>query len=407
MKGDFSRDTFRAHRHHTGVLMQQGRTLVDADWNEQLSIFLRHQRSVAADLIGWHGTPHPESSAPGADGFRVDEISGDLQIGPGHYYVDGILCENEESCAYSTQPGAPVPDGVISIAAGGPRLAFLDVWERHITGLEDAALLETALGGVDTCTRRQLVWQVRVLPISDKDYVFGSQDALCTMLGLRRLDQTTSLRARTAATQDPNIEVGGSGYTGLENRLYRVEIQDASHPARFKWSRNNGSEAYAISKCSGNAVEIDLAADTGIMWTKGDWVEFIDDDVVLSQGSGELVQVIDIGQSPDRLILSAAAVVSPDRHAILRRWDGTGHVKMGRWIGLEAGIEISFGTGILRDGDYWLIPARQATGSIEWPPNGATSRWVGPHGIRHHYAPLALLEDTTTDLRRFFSPLTG
>ena len=387
--------------------MQQGRLTLDADWNEQLSVFLHHQRSVAADIIGWHGTPHPESSAPGADGFRIDLVDGELQIGPGHYYVDGILCENDESCSHTTQPGAPVPEDVADVEARATRLVFLDVWERHITALEDPALLEAALGGVDTCTRRQLVWQVRVLPVSDKDYIFRSQDALAEALELRRSDQAASLRARTAPSQEGDAEVGVSGYTGFENRLYRVEIQDASHPARFKWSSNNASEAYAISSCSGNVVELDLTTEGDIVWTKGDWVELVDDDIVLSQRSGDLVQVIDIGQSSDRLILSAVAVVNPDRHAILRRWDGTGHVEKGRWIRLEAGIEISVGTGIPRDGDYWLIPARQATGSIEWPTAGAKPQLIRPHGIRHHYAPLALHDGSATDLRRFFSPLAG
>jgi len=407
MKGDFSRDTFRAGRHYTGVLMQQGHMMLDADWNEQLSILLHHQRSLAADIIGWHGTPHPESSAPGADGFRIDLVNGELQIGLGHYYVDGILCENDESCSYATQPGAPVPEEAAGTRSRETRLALLDVWERHITALEDPALLEAALGGFDTCTRRQLVWQVRVLPVSDKDYVFGSQDALRAALGLRRPDQTASLRARTAATQDPDIEAGGWGYTGFENRLYRVEIQDAAHPARFKWARNNASEVYVISSCSGNIVTIDLAADSDTTWTKGDWVELIDDDVALSQQSGDLVQVVDVDPSPDRLVLSDAASVNPNRHPILRRWDGTGPVEEGRWIELEAGIEISFGSGTLHDGDYWLIPARPETSGIDWPTDGNTPRWVPPGGIRHHYAPLALLNKSTTDLRRFFSPLAG
>lgn len=407
MKGDFSRDTFQAHRHYTGVLMQQGRVLIDADWNEELSILLHHQRSMTADIIGWHGTPHPESSAPGADGFRVDLVNGDLQIGPGHYYVDGILCENDEMCSHATQPGAPVPEEAAGTRSRGARLAFLDVWERHVTALEDPALLETALGESDAGTRRQLVWQVRVLPIADKKEVFGNQDAFRTALGLRRPDQTASLRARTAASQDPDSEVGVSGYTGFENRLYRVEIQDDAHPARFKWARNNASEACSISSCSGNNVTIDRTADSGTTWTKGDWVELIDDDSVLSQRSGDLVQVLGVDQSPDRLTLSAAAAVNPNRHAILRRWDGTGSAEDGRWIELEAGIEISFSRGTFRDGDYWLMPARPATGDIEWPTDGDAPQWLWPRGVHHHYAPLALLDESVTDLRRFFSPLAG
>jgi hypothetical protein len=41
-----------------------------------------------------------------------------------------------------------------------------------------------------------------------------------------------------------------------------------------------------------------------------------------------------------------------------------------------------------RTGDYWLIPARVATNDIEWP---SVTEGVLPHGIEHHYAPLAIL----------------
>jgi hypothetical protein len=43
-----------------------------------------------------------------------------------------------------------------------------------------------------------------------------------------------------------------------------------------------------------------------------------------------------------------------------------------------------------RAGDYWLIPARTATGDVVWPrdANGAVAR--PPAGVEHHYAPLAI-----------------
>ena len=37
-------------------------------------------------------------------------------------------------------------------------------------------------------------------------------------------------------------------------------------------------------------------------------------------------------------------------------------------IELEAGIEVRVTNGALRTGDYWMIPARVATGDVEWPP---------------------------------------
>jgi len=44
-----------------------------------------------------------------------------------------------------------------------------------------------------------------------------------------------------------------------------------------------------------------------------------------------------------------------------------------------------------RTGDYWLIPARTATGDVEWPGPVGKPEAVPPHGIEHHYAPLAII----------------
>ena len=45
-----------------------------------------------------------------------------------------------------------------------------------------------------------------------------------------------------------------------------------------------------------------------------------------------------------------------------------------------------------RTGDYWLIAARTETGDVEWPraSDGAPEA-LGPGGVRHHYAPLAVI----------------
>jgi hypothetical protein len=91
---------------------------------------------------------------------------------------------------------------------------------------------------------------------------------------------------------------------------------------------------------------------------------------------------------------------------------------------LEDGIEIQFPQAIAgsaaakyRHGDYWLIPARVATGNIEWPQvtdsKGEKSpASLPPHGVEHHYAPLAVLTPgaganklAPFDLRRVFQPV--
>jgi hypothetical protein len=43
-------------------------------------------------------------------------------------------------------------------------------------------------------------------------------------------------------------------------------------------------------------------------------------------------------------------------------------------------------------GDYWFIPARVATGNVEWPQaDDLNPQPLPPHGVEHHYAPLGFV----------------
>src|SRR2546423_15547212 len=94
MKGDFSRKTFNPRRRYSGVLMQQGRVQLDADWNEQLEIGHYRTETETRDVIGVCGVPKE------SDGFRIEPLTPDgighptdLAITDGRIYVDGPLCE--------------------------------------------------------------------------------------------------------------------------------------------------------------------------------------------------------------------------------------------------------------------------------------------------------------------------
>jgi hypothetical protein len=152
---------------------QQGRVQLDADWNEQVSILLHYLQALGRDLIGEHGGPVKNL------GFEIKPgDKADFMIGAGRYYVNGILCENtDETLAYTTQKGFPFVDSPEELAKG-TYLVYLDVWEQHITYLEDQRdikegnIREVALGlyGPDTATRSQLVWQVKVLSATEKTW---------------------------------------------------------------------------------------------------------------------------------------------------------------------------------------------------------------------------------------------
>ena len=67
MQGDFSRDSFDLQRVFSRVLNQQGRVLLDSDWNEMQSIQLHLMRHIGephvafSDTEGWAG----KSKEPG------------------------------------------------------------------------------------------------------------------------------------------------------------------------------------------------------------------------------------------------------------------------------------------------------------------------------------------------------
>jgi hypothetical protein len=65
------------------------------------------------------------------------------------------------------------------------------------------------------------------------------------------------------------------------------------------------------------------------------------------------------------------------------------------WLNLENGVQIQFQLqkpqAAYAPGDYWLIPARVATGYVEWPGTVDNPASLAPHGIQHYYAPLCIV----------------
>src|SRR5262249_19165985 len=148
--GDFSRSRFNPFRHYTSVLQQQGRVALDTDTNEQCAINEYLRDAEAVDVIGPFGGPAAD------EGFAISVSGSTLQIGAGHYYVRGLLCENEASLAYANQPYLTSPSvtdaQLLAELQNGSASAirvWLEVWQRLVTALDDACLREPALGRAD------------------------------------------------------------------------------------------------------------------------------------------------------------------------------------------------------------------------------------------------------------------
>ncbi len=482
MSFDSSRFTFNSWNDFSGVVMPQGRVQLDSDWNEWLAETARRIRAGTYDTLGPAVYP---STTPNA--FLITPTGSAVSIGVGRMYVAGLLVENHglptpnsggwippAVTASATQPAwdpaldelvgtnpidytqQPYYPNVTTIApfptTGGPFLIYLDVWLREITFLEYPDLIEKAVG-VDTAGRLQTVWQVKWLDVSSA----GSVTCTTPDSGIapwESLIQPSAGRLTTGLVQStpsgPCCLAPNTGYTGLENQLYRVEIHQpgtaSSAPTgTFKWSNNNASVATQVIGIAPGQTVLTVQStmkDSVLRFSANDWVEITDDWLELNGLQGELHQVSLVTDSANTIQLAtpvsatsfpvdANNLTNPARHTRLIRWDQQGKVYKsdgttvwtdlgaagatgdipipppGTAIILENGITVSFdlnpSTGEFYVGDYWNFAARTIDGTVE------NLTEAPPRGIHHHYARLAMLTlpSSATDCRVEWPPSGG
>lgn len=344
--------------------------------------------------------------------------------------------------SYTTQPDLPVPpladpgDETVPPTLqvpDGRYLAYLDVWERHLTALDDDLIRDPALGGPDTATRVRIVWQVRLTAVDDSvdrcDAVPDITSLLDAGTGPEdRRRSTGRLRARAqepTTPPEPCIVPATAGYRSLENQLYRVEIHRSGQlgTATFKWSRENGSVVTRWTGQSANRLTVSSVGRDAILgFASSHLVELLDDTRELHGEPGTLATLVAPPEDHTLIIDPAVAVDRGDfpGNPKVRRWDAPTEMDVkvpttsDGWIALENGAEVRFEDGFYNTGDFWLIPARTTLGDVVWPtdPDG-TALARPPDGIVHHYCPLALIEVTggvpsvLEDCRDTFPTLTG
>ncbi len=491
MKGDFSRLRFNPKKNYTSVLEQQGRVSLDSDANEQSLIDDYLRSTELSDVVGPYGGPHGNCGFAiaftggtltiGKGRYYVDGLLCENDTDALHY-------EDQPFLIAPTVPTADLYSGLRSGKYVAVHV-FLQVWQRLVTVLDDGCLREPALGQADTTARLQTVWRVIAEPV--QDYEFQATDLTAKLAPEIEADVVKDLKIEDTATLDtalatdlhtnlaadlPTLKpdtVGccdamydaatatatpgtmfaqttaetddctceptpAAGYRGLENQLYRVEIHTGGTAAEatFKWSRENGSVVVAVVSASATVVTVaSLGLDSNLGFNKGDWVEISDDADLFGSTpnqSGQLYQIDSIDRGALTVTLTAS-VATVGKNARMRRWDQGGTSAMGlplnagSFTTLENGIEVQFKDGAFVSGDYWLIPARTATGNIEWPPCGSTGDYQPPISLNVMLAPLACIappvlkadrggvDERTigdievypvTDCRRCFYPLT-
>jgi hypothetical protein len=525
MKGDFTRFTFQPSKQYTSVLMQQGRLQLDADWNEQMSIFSYLNQVQARDMIGVSA-----GTSQTLDGFAINLTpdNSDLIITPGRFYLNGLLCELVAGSEVKIQlldkaslslirvenwlidghefiPGQWIeifknnavtnslprtlrqiesiddklqilrlkvvadntsfqdlvtslkdaeslslrrittyqnqldyPNPIINLENKN-YLVYLDVWQRHITTLEDSNIREVALQAPDTATRTKTVWQIR-LQLLDKPIDLSSagnrQKEIIELIenlpiweeitggNANRNSLISGRKVSLIASTDQADGQPGS-YHGNDNRLYRVEVHSPGEigQATFKWSRENGSIVSAIDSIENNIINlISPIKEVHKLFENESgkplpWLEIIDEEQELKNMPGTLVQLVKAKNNQLEFNLSKVRGTLPTatksdartKKIKVRRWhdNASGEILITKdFISIEDGISVKFETESqsvptesqpvpqeFRTGDFWLIPARESTQSIEWSRDdlGRFQPQL-PQGIYHQYTPIALVK---------------
>src|SRR5262249_28651922 len=185
------------------------------------------------------------------------------------------------------------------------------------------------------------------------------------------------LRARSEPSPQstsPCLVPPGAGFRRLENQLYRVEIHTPSAgeaptgSPTFKWSRENGSittrlERVQVVARQGGEDTLLTVPTTGRDalggLAAGNWVELIDEQRLLANRPGIMVQIS--GVSGNRLTVTdwPSGINRPDNDRLafelwqVRRWDSangvdtvrTGSPDQPAFIELEDGVQVEFSGG--------------------------------------------------------------
>ena len=442
MRGDFSRWYFDSKDNFSGVLHQQGRVLLDGDWNAETSIINHWQDTAGRDIIGPGVAAVPSGEV---DNLKIlaalvnASAEVELAISPGRVWVDGILTclPGEEPdlladvhrIATYLQPPIQSPSFDESTIGEGVRDAvILEVWREEINGFQmPDELIEPALGGPDTTERILTAMAFRLFRLGPED--------TCENIGDRLTDDFSQKGKLKVSLEPPEATTGdcptaeGGGYTGFEHNLYRIEIAqvESGSPAMFKWSQFNGG-LVGRGIFDAATLKVTITANLQAIITSGltdfylEAVEYDSEAGKWKVTYGAKVTLnsdneIDLPVTPVFGLIPATAgsvffrlwndirltsdfpqVIAPTEPTVLR--DG---------IRLE--FEPTLGANYF-PGDYWTFPVR--AGEIKNPE--ILIDYKAPEGIHYHRVSLAILNwdgdqnitapEDIEDCRRVFQPLT-
>ncbi len=267
---DITRSLDQPKKHYSGARIQQGRPILDSDFNEGAAARGGDRRDLLLDVIGPSGSTD--------DGFlpalKVGDIVQaklvrfgaftqafvlDYPLKPGSMYAGGALWEQNDpepvifqreflQMGVATAPRA---------ALGEQRqLSYLRGWEQPVTAIEDGEIQEPALGGADAATRvrRHRRVEIRNVQAGDCEAAFtevledlGHGDTATYDPVSREL--RSNARLQMTFQGSPDVECGPctpsleGRYLGSESHAIRIMLAAPDH---YVWAFDNAAPAYRV-----------------------------------------------------------------------------------------------------------------------------------------------------------------
>ena len=447
---DISREAFDPRKHYSSVRMQQGRVIVDDDWNENERIENEDRRRARVDVIGSSGSPD--------QGFRITKPKItksliDFDILPGSFYLGGLRLEIDQQESYRTQKDWLQQPHDIDPGPDAERydLVYLEAWQQPVGAVEDSELFEVALGGPDTSMRIRNMYRIRLEPdVESNDCALAWQKLVADWKMNKESERVpkASLKVTFVAAGNPDdlcTPLAAGGYLGAENQAIRVQIVDQTH---LTWGFDNASPLYRVEvDKTGTTVTLLTDPKDQAHWPlAGQIVEILPWSAVLPNGEklvgiqGHLSRVkssYDPDEGTLTLMKSLPAsfgkewtsrddkteLKKPSEYFFMRVWnrgaDRTSEAKIaftpGTPVSLgKTGLKITITGNDRVAGDYWIIAARPETPKkvVPWK----FEQGLAPHGVKRFFAPLALIRwkqqgqqitgKVIRDCRKTFRPLT-
>ena len=267
---DISRYLNQPVKHYSGSRFQQGRPILDSDFNDGYEAAGNYWREALLDITGPSGTPddgfYPALKVGDVVSRKLVQFGAftqafvlDYPIKAGVMYAGGMLWlqDASESILFQREflqmGAATAPLAAVGVQR---QLSYLRGWEQVVTAVEDGEILEPAMAGADGAARWRRIRRVEVRNVQATDCAAGFAEVLDDLgngdtgtYNAATSELQSNARLQMTFKGSPDAECGPCSpslegrYLGAENHAIRIML---ASPDRYVWAFDNAAPIYRV-----------------------------------------------------------------------------------------------------------------------------------------------------------------